>query len=404
MPVLFRRSADPGEPPAAGREPPIAEVIRERLLSAVFQPVVHLESGQAVAYEAVPRGPAGTALERPEALSAAAGPAGLLTELDVAVRAVVLDAAVRARLDPTTALFVRTVAPDASVAVPEDPPLARVLGTFADGAPGVDSHPVVEAAARVRAAGGGVALDGVALLSLLNPDVVRLAVSALDPRANPDLPRVQAALAAYRERTGANVLVTGIENEAQARLARAYGATLGTGVHCGRLGPLPAVPRTVAHPVELVPALTAPELRAPVIATERVFAALAVHVERQSSLDLDAPVVLACLPANVMPSGEPLVALQILARGASFTGALVGERLRFPLPGVTLTRLPDRDPLRNECTFLTLGPQRAVLLAVSSRGPHEVAYRLTYDRGVVVAAAHRLLARMHQLSLQPAGN
>jgi EAL domain-containing protein (putative c-di-GMP-specific phosphodiesterase class I) len=62
MPVLFRRSAAPGQPAAAGREPTIAEVVRERLLSAVFQPVVHLESGQAVAYEAVPRGPDGTAL------------------------------------------------------------------------------------------------------------------------------------------------------------------------------------------------------------------------------------------------------------------------------------------------------------------------------------------------------
>jgi EAL domain-containing protein (putative c-di-GMP-specific phosphodiesterase class I) len=403
MPVLFRRAAASGAPAVIGREPTIAEVVRKRLLSAVFQPVVHLESGQAVAYEAVPRGPAGTALEQPEALCAAAAPAGLLAELDAAVRAAVGDAAVRARLDPATALFVPTVAPDGSVAVPADPVPIRALEVFADQAPGVDVAPVVAAAARVRAAGGGVALDGVRLLSLLNPDVVRLPVSVLDPRANPDMPRIHAALAAHRERTGAPLLVTGIENEAQARLARAYGATLGTGVHCGRLGQLPAVPRTVAHPVELVPAPTAAEPGRPVTATEPVVAALAAHVERQTTLDLDAPIVLACLPTNVMLSGEPLVALQILARGASFTGALVGERPRLPMPDVTLVRLPDRDPLRHEYTFLALGPQRAVLLSALYRGPHEVAYRLTYDRAGVVAAAHRLLARMHRPSLQPAG-
>lgn len=402
MPVLFRRPAESGEPAATGREPTIADVVREHLLSPVFQPVLHLESGLPVAYEAVPRGPLGTPLERPEALAEAAAAHGLTAELDGAVHAAVLDAAVRARLDPATALFIAS--PSESVVVPDDPPSLRVLSTFADRAPGVDSHTVVQAAARARAAGWGVALDGVRLLSLLNPDVVRLPVSVLDPRTNPHAPRVQAALAAHRERTGARVLVTGIENEAQARLARAYGATLGTGVHCGRLGQLPAVPRAVAHPVELVPALTAPDVWEPVTATEHVVAALAAHVERQASVDLDAPIVLACLPNNVQLSGEPLVALQILARGARFTGALVGERIRFPMPDVTLVRLPDRDPLRSESMFLALGPQHAVLLNVlPRRGSREVAYRLTYDRASVVAAAHRILAKLHQGSMQPSG-
>ena len=58
----------------------------------MFQPIVELDTGRVVAYEALARGPEGP-LERPDLLFAAARTAGRLAELDEACRA----AAFRAR-------------------------------------------------------------------------------------------------------------------------------------------------------------------------------------------------------------------------------------------------------------------------------------------------------------------
>jgi hypothetical protein len=43
-------------------------VLRDRLLRTVFQPIVRVESGAVVGYEALIRGPAGSILESPDAL------------------------------------------------------------------------------------------------------------------------------------------------------------------------------------------------------------------------------------------------------------------------------------------------------------------------------------------------
>ena len=54
---------------------------------SVYQPIVDLATGEHVAVEALARGPAGSALERPDALFARARAAGRLAELDHACRA-----------------------------------------------------------------------------------------------------------------------------------------------------------------------------------------------------------------------------------------------------------------------------------------------------------------------------
>ena len=42
-------------------------VLRDRLLRTVFQPIVRVQSGAVVGYEALIRGPAGSILESPDA-------------------------------------------------------------------------------------------------------------------------------------------------------------------------------------------------------------------------------------------------------------------------------------------------------------------------------------------------
>ncbi len=57
-------------------------ILGDRAVRAVYQPIVDLATGRPVAYEALARGPVGSALEAPDRLLAAARAAGRLVELD----------------------------------------------------------------------------------------------------------------------------------------------------------------------------------------------------------------------------------------------------------------------------------------------------------------------------------
>ena len=83
----------------------IAEVLEHRAVVPVYQPVSDLVTGAVVAYEALARGPRGTALERPDALFAAAAAAGLTAELDGLCREAALEGA-RGVLAAPWSLFV----------------------------------------------------------------------------------------------------------------------------------------------------------------------------------------------------------------------------------------------------------------------------------------------------------
>ena len=432
MAVLFRRSSDPSETgngdgwaSTSRREPTIAEVVAERLISAEFQPIVDLSRGETVGYEALARGPLGTAFERPAPMFAAAEAAGLAWELDLAAHAAAFEAAVRARLNPLMSLFINAATPSVSGPVPDDlaPTLAlaqarlRVFMEISERSLSVDPQATLLGIERARAAGWGVALDNVgvtaaslAVMPFANPDVVKIDVSLVHEVTHPHAPRVMNALTAHAERTGASIMAVGIETESHVRTARGLGAVLGQGFHFGRPGPLPAVPRVPTHPISLIPALGSPApgdtpfslatAVAPALpAAAGVLAALASHVEQRASLDPDPAVVLACLPKNQMMSGAPLAVLQMLARNASFIAALVGDAPPYAIPDVRMVRLADKDPLRREWTIIVLGPHYSAMLTArereSRRDPDEFSYRLVYDRATVVRAAQVILQRLH---------
>ncbi|MCW2684806.1 MAG: hypothetical protein JWP33_2719, partial [Blastococcus sp.] len=183
------------EPPAGALEAALAP----GGVRSVFQPIVDLDSGRVVAYEALARGPRGP-LERPDLLFAAARAAGRLAELDEICRAAAFRGAVEQGLLAPLTVFVN-VEPEVLDSAPLDDLLA-----IAGGAPGtlrivleiteraLASRPaeLLRTVERVRSLGWGVAVDDVgadsmslAFLPLLAPDVIKLDLSLVQDRPGP---------------------------------------------------------------------------------------------------------------------------------------------------------------------------------------------------------------------------
>ena len=75
-------------------------VLDERAVQPLFQPLIDLESRHVLGYEALARGPMGSALESPAALFGAAWRAGRVAELDWVCRAAAFTEADRCGLVP----------------------------------------------------------------------------------------------------------------------------------------------------------------------------------------------------------------------------------------------------------------------------------------------------------------
>src|SRR6476660_9246881 len=88
-------------PPVGG----IDDVLAGGRVHSEFQPILDLDTGVVVAYEALARGPAGP-LRRPDHLFAAARVANRLCELDVLCRRSALRGAIDAGIDAPLTLFV----------------------------------------------------------------------------------------------------------------------------------------------------------------------------------------------------------------------------------------------------------------------------------------------------------
>lgn len=106
---------------------PVDVIVDQRDVSMVFLPVIDLRSGQVVGLEALARGPAGTALERPTALFAAAAERGRAAELDWVCRAAAFTAVLATDIPPSLALFVNSRPETLGVECPADltPVIAR---------------------------------------------------------------------------------------------------------------------------------------------------------------------------------------------------------------------------------------------------------------------------------------
>ena len=238
-----------------------------------YQPVVDLERRTVVGYEALCRGAAGSRLEPPLELFAAARRAGRLNETDWACRRASLRGARQAGLRPPLKLFINV---EPSALGGESPERMSGLSEHAlselDLVVEFTERAITESPAellrsinRVRQLGGAVAIDDVgpggaplAIVPLVRPDVVKLDLSIVHNPTDRDSARVAAAMSAYSESAGARVVAEGIEREEHVMSALALGATLGQGWLFGPPAPLPdPLPSAQIHlPIGGVPART----------------------------------------------------------------------------------------------------------------------------------------------------
>jgi EAL domain-containing protein (putative c-di-GMP-specific phosphodiesterase class I) len=417
--------------PRRRAEDEIRTILRSNGVRACFQPLVDLDDGGTIGFEALARGPSGSALERPDRLFAAARSAGLLAELDWACQSAALTAALDGDIEDTCSLFIN-VEPD--VAARTRPPrLERLLNAaqarfpvfveVTERALASDPAALLSAVEHLRSLGIGIALDDVgvdprslALMPFLAPDVIKLDLSLVQGRASESVARVVHAVNAEAERTGALVLAEGVESDAHRAKALALGARFGQGWMFGRPKALPSdrramTPRSAARPQirrhspqpRVSPYELVTRARSPLRGDKRLLLALSLQLEAQVSALGDAAVVLSCFQDATFLTPTSKVRYSRLARQAALVGALGVGLPREPIPGVRGVALDLADPLRGEWTVTVIAPHFAAAFVARDLGD-EVAdmdrrfdFVLTYDRELATAAARALMHRLAAL-------
>jgi len=401
-------------------------VIERMELRPVFQPVVELEGGAVVGYEALIRGPAGTPLEFPTELFEAARQAGRLVDLDRASRTAATTVALEHGIEAPRSLFINTepetlaldvVTRNAGIsdrAVTELRPVVEITERALAARPAELVHAVSE----LRERGIGVALDDVgadqrslAFMPLLRPDVIKLDLQLIQSPPSADIFEVVTAVQAHAERTGAVVLAEGVETEEQVAQARSFGATLAQGFYFGAPASLPT-PESPAS-AGVLPRLLMPGM-APAVTplaligesadlregTLDLMFAIAMTFERHAARLGDSGILLAAFdhPDQVPP--EMLQRWRELAEVLAFAG-IVGPGMRsVPAPGIRGASIAPTDPLARETAIVALGPHFAAATAARDLTPdlpledRRYEFGITYERTVAISAARSIIARI----------
>ncbi|WP_249011923.1 EAL domain-containing protein [Conexibacter sp. DBS9H8] len=404
-------------------------VLASGSVRSLYQPIVELDSGRTVAWEALARGPKGSPLEFPDRLFAAAARTGRTAELDYRCRRAAVDSAVAAGLGTAQELFVN-IEPEVAGIRQWAPALRRRAGAQAQLRVTIEitERALTAAPAELlalvdeyRRAGCGIAIDDVGadprsigLMPLLVPDVIKLDMAFVQQPMSRSRARVVHAVAAQAERSGARILAEGIENERQAARAQALGATLGQGWLFGRPGELrPAADSDgtgrirvevdngsetpFAHLIGCCVSRTGTKAR---------LLQMSLALEEQALLQGESAVLLSTFQeARYFPPSTRDRYASIAARVA-FVGALGHGLDPEPAPGVRGSALTADDPLRQEWDVVVLGPHFAGAFLARDVGDdgadsaRRFEYVVTYDRDLVVAAATRLMRRITPLAPQ----
>ncbi|SFA45605.1 EAL domain, c-di-GMP-specific phosphodiesterase class I (or its enzymatically inactive variant) [Rhodococcoides kroppenstedtii] len=451
LPDDGRRPHGPGESVADSKraaidtsgsavEAVLAEVWSVR---SVYQPIVALNTGEVVGFEALARWPTVPDVDVGQVFSSAAA-RGVLPELDWACRLAALAGAADAGLTTAHSVFVN-VEPHNGPLIPDyarrtldgfEWPINVVIelterALLSDPA---TLLAVVEAARRL---GCSVALDDVGsndatvtMLDFVAPDIIKLDRVLVQSDPDPGQVRLIAAVLAHAEFTGATILAEGVEDAEHLARAHALGATLGQGWLLGKPGPLPLVPtrfwgtakqvgrsarpsRPASTPFPLRPGRPAPDVAVPqvpsdlldgigpVTARKAFVLTLARHLEDHARVASEPLVVLSAIQRARWFSPEVVARYGELAAKHPFVAALAVGLEDEPAPGVRSAALDPTERFANEWTVTVVGRHYFAALIARDLGDVGVDdddrrfdFVLTHDRATVVAAARSMMKRV----------
>ncbi|GJJ01991.1 diguanylate phosphodiesterase [Duganella rhizosphaerae] len=244
------------------------DILARRQLSALFQPIVHMQSGDIIAYEGLIRGPSDSPLHAPMNLFKVARANGLTVEVEHLCRRVVLERF--AELELPGKLFLN-VSPECLMQrdAPHGETLEyihqiginpdRVIIELTENQPTYDYELMREAVLHYRNMGFQIAIDDLGegfsslrLWSELRPEYVKIDMHFIQG-INHDPVKLQfvRSIQEIAEKSNTLVIAEGIETQAELLVLRDVGVAFGQGYHLGRPHAQPAR----AAPAEVVKAL-----------------------------------------------------------------------------------------------------------------------------------------------------
>jgi diguanylate cyclase (GGDEF)-like protein len=230
---------------------PLQEIIAQRKLSALFQPIIDMKNGEFLGFEGLIRGPADSPLHSPINLFGAAEQQGVSLEVEMLARKVVLEAFARQKLPGS--LFLN-ISPETLThpsfkngqtlefmrALDIDP--ARVVMEITENQPTYDFEGMRSALLHYRAMGFKIAIDDLGagfsslrLWSELRPEYIKIDMHFVqgvdhDPVKLQFLKSIQQ----IAEHCGTRVIAEGIETAGELRVLKDIGIALGQGYFIAR--------------------------------------------------------------------------------------------------------------------------------------------------------------------------
>jgi EAL domain-containing protein (putative c-di-GMP-specific phosphodiesterase class I) len=399
-------------------DPSLLAVLDGRAVHSLYQPIVALGGQGVVGFEALARGPAGTAWASPANLFAAATAAGRVPELDWICRSAAVRGALAADLDPRLGLFINIEPASNQIPCPDD--LADAI-TISDRWPIIceitersitaDPGGLLATVEGLRHRRRHVALDDVgadpasqAIMPLLRPDVIKIDQTII---ADPHTDYAQAVIAAVHaeaDRTGAVIVAEGIETPAHVATAQAVGATLGQGFLLGRPAPLPrdvtlhAVewPRRTSPPTSApTPFDTAVAHVTPAPVSREVMKRLSRAIEDRAAATSEPTILLANFQHRDRFSPATARRYATLATHATLVGVFGQDMPAVPAPGVAGYPLRPDDPVTAEWSVILItGSGADGLFAHTTQDGAGYQAAVSDDRELILAAAASLIERM----------
>jgi diguanylate cyclase (GGDEF)-like protein len=248
----------------------LLDIIARRQLTALFQPIVDMKSGEIIAYEGLIRGPSDSPLHSPMNLFKAARANNLAREVEYLCRRVVLERF--AELQLPGKLFLN-VSPESLVLQPDGSRGGETLGyihqiginpanviiELTENQPTYDYELMREAVLHYRKMGFQIAIDDLGegfsslrLWSELRPEYVKVDMHFIQGiNADPVKLQFVRSIQEIADKSNTLVIAEGIEKQAELLVLRDLGVAFAQGYHLGRPHASPAK----AAPAEVVKAL-----------------------------------------------------------------------------------------------------------------------------------------------------